>query len=42
MMGDPEPVFGGSFGGPDIEAPVELEGVAIDDFAAEFLGQAQR
>ena len=42
MMGDPAPLACRRFRGPDIEAPVQLEGVAIDNFAAELLGQAQR
>jgi hypothetical protein len=29
------------FGGADVESAVELEGIAIDDFAGEFLANAQ-
>ncbi len=42
MMGNSAPFAGRRFRGPDVEAPIQLEGVAVDNFAAELLRQAQR
>lgn len=33
---------GRRFGRADIEAPVELEGIAIDDFTGKGRGEAER
>ena len=42
MMGHAMPVAGRSFRGPDVEAPIQLEGIAVDNFAAKVLCQTQR
>ena len=41
-MRNPRAFADGQFGGADIQAPVELQRVAVHDFAAEFEGQLDR
>jgi hypothetical protein len=41
MVGDEGELFGSGFGGDEVEALVELEGVGIDDFAIELEGEVE-
>ena len=38
-MRNPAALFRTQLGRPDVQAPVELQRVAVDNFAAEFQGQ---
>jgi hypothetical protein len=41
MVGDVVELFGGGFGGDEVEALVELERVGVDDFAIELEGEVE-
>jgi hypothetical protein len=41
MMRDAGPLSGGSFRGADVEAAVDLKGIAIDDFAMTVAGEGE-
>ena len=41
VMGDAAEFGGGGFGGDEVEALVELEGVGVDDFAIELKGEVE-
>jgi hypothetical protein len=41
VMGDEAEFGGGGFGGDEVEALVELEGVGVDDFAIELEGEVE-
>ena len=42
MMRHPAPIFQGGFGRRDVEAAIDLQGIAADDLSVESLGNAER
>ncbi|GAA2968038.1 hypothetical protein GCM10010483_09510 [Actinokineospora diospyrosa] len=39
VVGDAAALGGGDLGGADVHAPVQLQGVGVDDLAAEVFGE---